>query len=230
MEGTMLKIIALFIFVFCFQAQALDNWKAVGKSDTKTYLNKDAKQRCEQQEGRECFEISGKDLRRWKIGLVDDLSKPIFRAPKNSPILLDCEDFNDCLSKATNPDDDLLTDDNVCLVDNSQSKWDKLINHPNIINLTGPWFIWCEKETGSFQQKDDIVPDIQGSIDADAEDLKKKQDNDKRNDAGVTAETVLLQCFQNTKNLTVSPIQVKDCLNAIAMKILGLKIPIEQID
>jgi len=229
-----MKIILVLIFLIPSLSYAV---KCVNKIAKSEYIKRQAKipnagfLTCKDLPQEPCLCFDGKDDdRRWKLGLIDDLEKPILRAPKDSPVLLDCDDFSNCSSKAMNPDDDPLTDDNVCLADNSQPKWDELINHPNVTNLIGPWFIWCEKETGSFEQKDEIVPDIQGSIDADAEDLKIKQDNDKRSDARVISEAALLQCFQDTKNPTVSPIQVKECLNALAMKVLGSKIPIEQID
>lgn len=120
------------------------------------------------------------DLRKCKVGKVDDLAKPILRAANDSPVKLDCADENDCAQKAMDPNGDGNFSDRVCKDDvgtesipDGREKWDLLANWEGITGVTGPYFIWCSKQSGAYLQKDDIVVDTVGEAAAIAEDAAK---------------------------------------------------------
>lgn len=154
------------------------------------------------------------DVKREKLGVVDDLSKPILRAPKNSPVLLDCLNFNDCGPKSTN----------VCLADGGLEKWDELTNHPDVTGLTGPWFIWCEKGTGSFVQKPGIVADAAGIIADDLAKQKKIDDDIIRTDKRGDRDVELGACIQETKSGVLTLPRLNECFRAHLRETRGDKV------
>ena len=213
----------LLIMIMLWPSFVFANW--VKKSEVKNPVTIWAKKNtCQSQEGEDCVSITGKDLRRWKMGQVDDLDKPNLRAAEDSPVKVDCNDFLDCRNKALDPNGDSNFDDNVCLIDNSSARWDELANWPGITGVTGPWFIWCEKEDGTYQQKDVLVNDAPGSVAADAEDLDKENERVARIAAKGPREVSLQTCVQDTKNPTLSPAQIKACVGALVRELLGEKV------
>lgn len=182
---------------------------------------------CEQRTGNTCGECL--DRRRCMKGLINDLGRPILRPLKNSPILLDCNDFNDCSSKGNNPDGDTGTNDSVCLADNSQPKWDKLVNHPDITSLTGPWFIWCEKGMGSFRKKNVIIRDVAGSISADLADKKIKKDKLTRKVRKKERDIKLVKCEAASRLNTMTPKQFTVCIRILILERLGTRIKVENL-
>jgi len=169
------------------------------------------------------------DIRRVKKSIVNDLNRPIFRAPKDSPVLLNCADFNDCLSKANNPDGNDETDDGVCNSDGSQERWDMLASHPNVTGRSGPWFIWCEKATGSFYKKGAFVPNSEGIAAADTADSKAKENRKTRREKKEVDIIVLLQCAKDAKSRDITPSEVTKCVASLIKLRLGNRLPISSL-
>lgn len=166
-----MKFILLITMLFSFEAYSKVCYSPIPKNG-RIYKTKS---KCESSQADPCFDICGKDLRRWMIGQEDDLTKPNYRPVESSPVKMDCNDFSDCALKATNPDGDPETVDQVCLADASTPRWGDLSNFNGITGVSGPWFIWCQKEDGTFSKKSVLVPDASGSTAADAEDAQKVQ-------------------------------------------------------
>lgn len=91
-----MKIITFIItLAICVPATAVENWYPVGKQGAKTYVGKGKKSICQQSEGQDCFEITGKDLRFYEIKTVstDDTSKPIWKSSYSTE---SCGTFAEC--------------------------------------------------------------------------------------------------------------------------------------
>ena len=151
------------------------------------------------------------DLRKCMKGFVDNLEAPNLRATEDSPIKIDCLDYNDCQTKAFDPNGDLDQSDHVCLSDiSSQERWDDLSNWAGITGVTGPWFIWCEKEDGTYQQKPALVIDTAGTTQANLDDgIKAAKDSEEANIQAVKKKmecgrsAIALMVIRNVpKNLT----------------------------
>lgn len=204
----------ILIITFFFTASAFArNW--VPSLDSNTVWTK--KSRCEQVNGSKCYNITGKDRRKWMIGQVDDPSKPILRAADASPVKLDCDDAQDCAQKAWDPNGDSNFDDQVCLADGSSPRYDELSNWPGVTGLSGPWFIWCEKHDGTYQKKDALVPDPAGIAQADAEDLDKENEKVVKENKRRSRRTALIQC---AKANDLTPAQQKACLRAVTRELV----------
>ena len=206
----------LLILLFLVQGMGLGfafagTWvpQDVFKTSTRSWSKKS---RCElANTPKKCSDRAGQDIRRIKMGLVDDLTDPIFRAPKDSPVLVSCADFGDCSSKSAG----------ACSAEpGAIEKWDELASHPDVSGPAGPWFIWCEIGVG-FNQIDGVVIDPAGVTAADAADQKKIDDKIARDAARGPRETSLQQCVQDSKNPTLTPAQSKDCIQAIVRELLG---------
>lgn len=98
-------LITMLLFFSVGAFAAPKNYFPVGKSGANTvYPGEQGKQNCEQAEGQECFEIGNigdagyKDPRFHVVQTsnVDDLTKPIYKAPYNSE---NCDSDADCGSK-----------------------------------------------------------------------------------------------------------------------------------
>lgn len=211
-------ILVCVTFLFCVTSQAAQNWFPVGKENANTVWT--SKARCEAQEGQECYEVTGKDLRRWKVGQVDDLTKPNFRPVKDSPVLQSCENFIDCQRKAKDPNADKDQSDRLCLSDGSAEKWDELANWPDLTGIDGPWFIWCEKHDGTYQQKAALVPDLDGIAAADAEDAQKAADKVARAQARTGRATAAQGCVDAVNGGgNLAQTQIKDCIEILVKEV-----------
>lgn len=217
------------LFIFSANAGVFGNYVKVSnlKGDSRKHKTKDL---CESIEGESCLSINDKDMRRFKLGQEDDLDSPIFRLPNNSPIKLDCSDSNDCRTRAMGVFDGETFPDRVCLGESeSTERWDILANHPGVTGITFPWFIWCEKETGSYNQNDIIINDAAGETAADAEDAQLVADNSARDTAKPIRITALQDCIQDSKNPTLTPDQIKSCIAAIVREMLGNRVAIPDL-
>lgn len=174
-------------------------------------------------QGEKCFNISGKDIRKWMIGSVDDTTKPNFRAAENSPVKIDCQDFKDCRLKALDPNGDLKFDDRVCLADQSSEKWDELSNWPSVTGLNGPWFIWCQKRDGTFKKKDVLVNDPAGKAQAEAEDAANAAERVSKITKRNARLNALVTCAK-TKIADFTAATQKNCLRALAREIVRNKL------
>lgn len=213
-----MKFILLVTFLFSVNTQA-KNWvkKSAIKNPAKVWS---LRSKCEAQESETCFNISKKDLRRFKMGLVDDLDAPNLRAVEDSPVKVDCDDFADCQTKAMGAEDDGAFPDRVCLADAGQERWDELANHPGVTGVTGPWFYWCEKPDGTFQKKDALVADAAGSAAADAADAAKAAEKATRDSKRTTRRTDASACVTAVKgggNLT-GP-EAKNCIQVLVREV-----------
>lgn len=165
--------IFLLVFIFGLTAHA-SNW--ISKSDLLSFKADSShiiqgyvsKAICETSESGECLDRGDQDTRKIKIGPVDDVSKPIFRAVNDSTVKVSCLDFSDCQTKAMGVFSSEGYLNRVCLFEAGKERWDEKSNHPSVsgISGTGDWFYWCELETGNYEQKDGIVAEDQSVIDA----------------------------------------------------------------
>jgi len=195
-----MKYLLLTTLFFSFSSFA--NWvKESEVKAPKTIWSKKSRCLTTAAQGKNCFDISGKDIRHWKVGPVDDLNSPILRAAEDSPIKLNCDDFDDCRTKALDPNGDLIFDDNVCIPDESNAKWDLLSNWSGMTGVTGPWFIWCEKDSGTFEQKNILVTDPTGIIAADiADDIQDVKDIE---EANIRLVKIKMECGRSVIALIV---------------------------
>ncbi len=224
-----MKIILILIFLMPLASYAKKCVNQIAKSElikSKADVPNAGKLTCKDLPNEPCFCFDGIDLRKIKAGLVNNPNSPILRAADDSPVKLDCDDFSDCQQKAMDPDLDPETFESVCQSDESQPKWDEISNWPGVTGVTGPWFIWCEKNSGSFNQMDSLVPDAAGIIQADIDDAQKASDKITRDTAKGPRITLLDQCIQNTKNPTLTPEQTKNCLQALVREIRGESVPV----
>ncbi len=177
-----------------------------------------------------CFNITNKDLRKLKLGLIDNTNSPIYRAPDLSPVLLSCSDFSDCSIVATDPNQDGNRSDRVCIGESGTGeKWDVLTNWPSVTGQAGPWFIWCEKAIG-FNKKDALVVDPAGIISADTEDTLNSNRKAARKTKKTSRLLQLKSCVANTKgNSALTPLQIKRCLRSLVREVLKKQVPISDL-
>lgn len=231
-----MKFFTVLILIFSFSANA--NWvtetdfdKAKNEEQGATIYNlkKDCVGQCYNL--RDCALLNdGKiDLRRCKKGLVDDLVRPNFRPVDNSPVKLNCDNFVDCNSKALDSNGDSNLDDQVCLSDSSQPKWDDFANWPGITGVTGPWFIWCEKPDGTFKQKYVLVPDADGSEAADLADTKLIEDKETRKTKKDERDARLVQCEVNSRFGDFTLSQVTACIRDLTLEQLGVRVKVKDL-
>lgn len=212
-----LLIIILFLIPSCCFA---GNW--IAKSNLKSSAP-DAgpittKSKCELTHSDICFDKTGKDMRRYKAGFVDDLNDPNFRPVEDSPVKIDCNDFDDCSSRALDPV-------NVCDADASGPKWDDFANWPGVTGVTGPWFIWCQKTDGTFKQLDALVADTAGSTQADTDDAQLASDNALRATKAGERATGADACViaVNAGGVLANP-DIQNCINVLVKQLFENRI------
>lgn len=136
------------------------------------------------------------DPRRWQIDF----------APIDLSKIMNCDDSADCSTKIPN----------VFVCTEGVAKFDNKDNWPTVPGVG--WFLWCETEI--------LVQDAAGIAAADTEDAQISTDKTTRITAKGVREVSLQQCVQDSKNPTLSPQQIKDCLAALVREMLGSKIAI----
>lgn len=93
----------------------------------------------------------------------------------------------------------------------------------NCVDKTG-------KDTRRWEVVDGIVvPDAAGITAADAADAQKDSDQSARDTAKPLRETALQACVQDSKNPTLTPQQIKDCMAALVREILKDKVAIPDL-
>lgn len=222
----------LLSLLFIFSANAEIKGTFVNKSNVKNPTRRHRTMSlCESEEGTgNCINTGTKDMRRFMLGQEDNLDSPIFRLPNNSPVKLSCFTSADCPGIALGVFDGESFPDRVCLGEaGSTERWDELVNHPGMTGVTGPWFIWCEKETGNFNQRDIIIIDPAGIIAADAEDAQVVSDKSARDTAKSSRDIELDNCVQSSKNPTLTPQEIVGCIAAMVREIRGNKVAIPDL-
>lgn len=193
-----MKFLILILCIFCLNATA-ENWHVIGSK--KTFMRKPD---CvsSKQIGQVCVEISGKDMRRFKLGQVDDLDSPKHTKADAEP----CSDFDSCqplfvaLDCSVHPDGSFR----VMLDDFSE--------------------VYCAIPNG-FNQKDGLVIDVIGSIAADVADAQLASDNALRaTKAGerVTGAAVCVIAV-NSGGVLTNP-EIQNCLNVLVKQLFESKI------
>ena len=222
----------LLSLLFIFPAFAEIRGTFVNKSNVKNPTRRHRTMSlCESDKGAgNCINTGTKDMRRFMLGQEDNLDSPIFRLPDNSPVKLDCTDKDDCRTRAMGIFDGENFPNRVCLVEaETTERWDELVNHPGVTDVVGPWFIWCEKETGNFNQRDIIIIDPAGIIAADAEDAQVVSDKSARDTAKSSRDIELDNCVQSSKNPTLTPQEIVGCIAAMVREIRGNKVAIPDL-
>ena len=160
------------------------------------------RERCEAVEGEECYSITGKDVRKLKLGFVTVL------AGSTS----DCSDGADCQAKIT--DLEFRCQRGATMFDD-KANWPGL-DFTVLARPSTGFFLWCQQNA--------LVLDQTLSDEVGAADQKLIDDQLARDGAKGPRELSLQQCVQDSKNPTLSPAQVKDCISALVREILGNKI------
>ncbi len=160
---------------------------------------------CMTESGELCFDKAGKDMRGFKVG---------FRAIAVLQTL-DCVDGADCQAKL-----DALPAEFGC-PDLETASFDDKVNWPTLDFVaesrpaTG-FFLWCQAKI--------LVTDAAGASAATAADNQTAADKSTRDSARGPRETSLQACVQDSKNPTLTPAQIKDCIAALVRETLGNKV------
>lgn len=194
-----MKLVVL-ILAFSFSSVVFaENWFPVGKVGSKTIYTKES--RCESVEAVSCYDITGKDIRRFKVG---------FLMPTVTHTI-DCASGPDCQA--------LIDLGGQCATATYDDKanWPSLDFASENRSVTG-WFIWCQIEG--------LIPDPSGIAAADLEDSQKASDASARDTARGVRETVLDQCVQNSVSGTMTNLQMSECIRALVRELRGDQVPI----
>jgi hypothetical protein len=201
-------LIGFLVLVFSVTVFA-ENWMSEknilefknGKDSPKlTYAKRGS---CESIEKTICFEFSGKDLRRHKIGYkAIDIEKT-----------MNCESETHCYDKI---------EKRTFICDGGLAVFDLKVNWPDLdfVDEEG-YFLWCKVKA--------LVFDSEGDAKAKQEDAKKESDKETRKNAKGTRETELQKCVQDSKNETLTLKQTRNCINALVKEILGSRLEVEDL-
>lgn len=191
----------ILIFIFCFFAMSSYSFafgNFVGKSKVKnSNIAYSQQSQCESAESEICLDISGKDMRRYKAGLVDDLSKPKF-IKKDISV---CTDRASCTPLLAALD---------CSVHAAGS-------FPVMVEDFSE--VYCAEPNG-FEQKDVLIADAAGIVAADIADLQSASDKVLRESKKLSRSVELGQCVQDSKG-TMTPVQQTFCIAALIRELLG---------
>ena len=211
----------LFILIFSLPSISFAN-NFVAKSKLKnptTIWSRKAK--CEQVEGERCFSISGKDVRRFKVG---------FRSIAIN-LTQDCLDASDCQNS-------IDTQMFACPSSETPSFDDKA-NWPTLdfASLSRPangFFLWCQKEI--------LVSDSAGIVAADADDATKASEKAARSSKKNARDASLKQCIRvalkvadlSPGNATTSQLanrqnKMKGCLAVFMKEVLETRLLVNDL-
>ena len=148
-----------------------------------------------------CFCYDGKDFRKVKLGLIDNPNSQKY-AKKNIVI---CSDQDSCQGALLALDCTLFAEGTFGVINKDFTE------------------VYCAEPNG-FNKMEGLVADAAGIDQADNDDIQKATDQTTRDTAKGPRETVLLTCVQDSKNPTLTPDQIKDCIGALVREILGTKV------
>lgn len=213
----------LFLVLFLSLPAFASNWLSdsgltKAKSQQAGYQVYSDKNRCEAQTSEPCFEISNKDLRRFKS---------VFLAP-NVAETADCDDEADCQDK-------LSSKEFGCDV-KEPAAYDDKRNWPELDFLAvqrpdSGYFLWCQKKA--------LGPDPAGSSQADADDAAKAADRADRDNKSNERDSELKQCVRSllkvadldpqtatTQQLANRQNAIKNCLGAAIKEMISGRLSI----
>lgn len=192
------------IFTFSFTANAA--WYfPVGKAGAEKWYK--SKAQCESSEGQSCYDITGKDVRRWKVGF---LQPEILRTA-------DCDDATDCQAKLDADPSEFSCLEGTPVYDD-KANWPGLDFSPR--PATG-WFLWCQIEG--------LVPDPAGIAAADTEDAAIAAERANRAAARAAREVALDDCVQVTKSGTLTLPEASACIRALVRELRGQAVPVDDL-
>ncbi len=207
-----MKILFIVLLVFIGGSAWAENWiqKDNVKSSIPEHGPTSSKALCEQIHGPSCFDKTGKDVRRWKIGLIDDLTQPKYRigADSSQP----CTDEDSCQP---------LYEALDC------SSYQSLGDYPpypvKVAELTE---VYCA-EPYAYKQIDAWVPDDDGATEADRVDGEKSQEvTDRKAKVGPRFNALKL-CAVNADSLTNS--QLRICFRKMIKEVLSPRLPLSEL-
>lgn len=173
-----------------------------------------------------CFYVKDKILQTQYLKDVDNLDDPIFRDPNDSPVKIECDDYEDCKSKAYTLDEGGFPVDHVCSSEaDTQPKFDKSDSWGSLIGWSADWIIWCEKVSG-YGKKKVLVEDADKKA---AYEAAKAQDDQAK--AMASEGSKALQIGLQAKKLMVGYIKLKNLPKSQRKALRGdLKSIIEALD
>lgn len=188
--------------LFSINVNAVENWRAVGFSQTNYQKGK---AQCVAAESTPCFDISGHNMRYTVVGLIDNLESPTYANRVSEP----CSDSATCQAINAIKDCSAFTDAFVVVaIDFSE--------------------VYCAEPNG-FNQMPGLVEDAGLKVTADLEDAQKISDQAARDVAKGPREVSLQACVQDSKNPTLTPEQIKLCINALVREMLGDKVEVTDL-
>lgn len=192
-----MKTLILIILLFSINVWAVQNYFPVGKPGSITTYTKLSK--CKSIENpalialHTCFEITGKDLRKWKVDLIDNPESPKY----NKRGMLPCTDLASC-----QPLYDAL---DCSIYDPGSFK----------VMIMGYTEVYCAEPNG-FNQMGSMVSNPDGIIAADKEDNDAITDRANRKTKQNVRNTSLETCAKMT---SMTKLESDACIIAIAKEL-----------
>jgi len=200
-----MKLILIFTLLFSMNAMA-GNW--VAKDAFKTSdTSWSAKNRCEQVTAKECIDRTGKDTRKWKLGLVDDLERQKF----SKEDLISCSDLSDCQTKQATLDCSVHGEGSFSVINEDFDE------------------TYCAKPDGFFQ-KDGLVADAAGTTAADSADVTKAAEQSTRETKHGQRITDAATCVSAVNGGGVlNTVQLTQCVNVLVKQVFELTILVSDL-
>jgi hypothetical protein len=224
-----MKIFIKFMtLIFCASSLSAQSqtWFPFGKEGANTGYTK--RGRCQQVEGQKCYDITGRDLRRFRIG------NPLPKVPQT----VDCADADACQA---------IIDERPDRCGDGTPRFDDKANWPSL-DFAGAtdfegnpaprpaegFFLWCERET--------LVLDSAKASEADAEDAAREAARSTRRTRRQGRDVDLKQCVRvalrapdlppgaaQTNQLAQRQNRIKDCLGAIIKEVIEQRLELEDL-
>ncbi len=199
----MKALIGLFLLFFCLESQAQFNWVCKTHIEGPGWSSHAREAHCSASCAEGCFDVTGKDMRFWIMGEVDNLEDPTY-AKKD---VIPCTDFD------------------TCNVEFKKLNCSQYINGTLTVRSINNDEVYCAVPNG-FNKKPDLVKDTAAEAIAIAEDAAKAQkqilvDRGRKRVRFGEATIQLLQGLFASKTMTVA--QREQIFNGLSAIIVALR-------